>query len=178
MRRITALFLGLLSAVLLAGCGGSYSPPVIGPGPQSTQVSVSLTDAPPAGVTVFTFEVTVTGATLSPGNVDLLAGKSPMRIEVKKLETENAFLSTANIAPGNFTSLNLTFSNPELTFRNDTGATLTGCASGSVCEIKPTGTLTATVNGAFNTTTGMQTGVLVDLNLANLITPSLGVDFS
>jgi len=77
MRRITAFFWGLLSAVLLAGCGGSYNAPVMNPGPgaQSAQVSVSLTDAPPAGVTVFTFEVTVTGATLNPGNVDLLAGK-------------------------------------------------------------------------------------------------------
>ena len=178
MRRITALFLGLLSAVLLAGCGGSYSAPVIGPGPQSAQVSVSLTDAPPAGVTVLTFEVTVTGATLNPGGADLLAGKGPVRIEVKKLETENAFLSTANIVAGNYTSLNLTFSNPELTFRNDTGATLAGCASGSVCEIKPSGTLTATVSGQFSTTGGTQTGVLVDLNLANLLTPSLGVDFS
>jgi uncharacterized protein DUF5666 len=177
MRRITALFLGLLSAALLTGCGGSSSP-VIGPGPQSAQISVSVTDAPPAGITVFTFEVTVTGATLNPGNVDLLAGKGPIRIEVKKLETESAFLSTANITPGSFTSLNLTFSNPELTFRNDTGATLAGCASGTVCEIKPSGTLTATVNGAFSTSTGMQTGVLVDLNLTNLLTPSLGVDFS
>jgi hypothetical protein len=141
-------------------------------------VSVSLTDAPPAGVTVFTFEVTVTGAVLNPGNVDLLAGKGPQRIEVKHLETENAFLSTANIAAGNYTSLNLTFSNPELTFRNDTAAMLAGCAPGTVCEIKPSGTLSATVNGIFYSTSGSQTGVLVDLNLANLITPSLGVDFS
>ena len=180
MRRISALLVGLLSAALVAGCGGSYSPPAINPGPgaQSAQVSVSLTDAPPAGVTVFTFEVTVTGATLNPGNVDALAGKGPQRIEVKKLETENAFLSTANVAAGNYTSLNLTFSNPELTFRNDTGAMLAGCASGSVCEIKPSGTLSATVSGLFYSTSGSQTGVLVDLNLANLLTPSLGVDFS
>jgi hypothetical protein len=180
MRRTMTVFLGLLSAVLLVGCGGSYNAPVMNPGPgaQSAQVSVSLTDAPPAGVTVFTFEVTVTGATLNPGNVDLLAGKGPQRIEVKHLETENAFLSTANIAAGNYTSLNLVFSNPELTFRNDTGAMLGGCAPGSVCEIKPSGTLSATVNGLFYSTSGSQTGILVDLNLANLITPSLGVDFS
>src|SRR5690348_13290553 len=179
MRRIPAtFFLGLVATLLLAACGGMSSLPIINPGAQSAKVSVSLTDAPPAGVTVFTFEVTVTGATLNPGNVDLLAGKGPQRIEVKKLETENAFLSTANIAPGNFTSLNLTFSNPELTFLNGTGSTLAGCASGSVCEIKPSGTLSATVNGQFNSMSGTQTGVLVDLNLANLITPSLGVDFS
>jgi hypothetical protein len=180
MRSLQTLFLGLLSAALLAGCGGSYSAPAIAPGPgaQSAQVSVSLTDAPPAGVTVFTFEVTVTGATLNPGNVDVLAGKGPQRIEVKKLETENAFLSTANVAAGNYTSLNLTFANPELTFRNDTGAMLAGCAAGSVCEIKPSGTLSATISGLFYSTSGSQTGVLVDLNLANLLTPSLGVDFS
>jgi len=180
MRKIAVFFfLGLLSAVLLTGCGGSYSPPPVpGPGAQTAQVSVSLTDAPPAGVTVFSFEVTVTGAALNPGNVDILAGKGPVRIEVKKLETENAFLSTANIAAGNYTSLNLTFSNPELTFLNGTGATLAGCASGSVCEIKPSGTLSATVNGLFYSMSGTQTGVLVDLNLANILTPSLGVDFS
>jgi uncharacterized protein DUF5666 len=180
MRRISAFFsLSLLSAFLLTGCGsGSASAPTPGPGVQMAQVSVSVTDAPPAGVTVFSFEVSVTGAALNPGGVDLLAGKGPIRIEVKQLETENAFLSTANIAAGNFTSLNLTFSNPELTFRNDTGVTLAGCAPGSVCEIKPSGTLTATVNGAFNSMGGSQTGVLVDLNLTHLITPSLGVDFS
>ena len=178
MLRITAFFLGWLSAIMLAGCGGSMSAPAMGPGPQAALVSVSLTDAPPAGVTVFTFEVTVTGATLNPGSANLLAGKSPVRIEIKRLETENAFLSTANIPSGNYTSLNLTFSNPELTFRNDTGTTLAGCASGSVCEIKPSGALTTTVNGQFNSMSGTQTGMLVDLNLANLITPSLGVDFS
>ena len=179
MRRITTFFSGLLSAVLLVGCGGSYNAPPMSPGPgaQSAQVSVSLTDAPPAGVTVFTFEVTVTGAALNPGNVDLLAGKGPQRIEVKQLETENAFLSTATIAAGNYTSLNLTFSNPELTFRNDAGAMLAGCAPGSVCETKPSGTLSATVQGLFYSTSGSQTGILVDLNLVNLITPSLGVDF-
>jgi uncharacterized protein DUF5666/uncharacterized protein DUF4382 len=180
MRRTMGfIFMNLLTAVLVVGCGGSSNPAVApGPGAQSAQVSVSLTDTPPAGVTVLSFEVTVTGATLNPGSVDLLAGKGPQRIEVKHLETENAFLSTANIAAGSYTSLNLTFSNPELTFRNDTGATLAGCASGNVCEIKPSGTLSATVNGQFDSMGGTQSGVLVDLNLANIITPSLGVDFS
>lgn len=181
MRRIMALlFFCLLGTVLLSGCGGSYTAPPNNPGPgaQSAQVSVSVTDAPPAGVTVFSFEVTVTGAVLNPGNVDILAGKGPLRIEVKKLETENAFLSTASVAPANYTSLNLTFSNPELTFLNNTGATLAGCPPGSVCQIKPSGTLSATVSGQFYSTSGSQTGVLVDLNLSNLLTPSLGVDFS
>src|SRR6266446_1645063 len=109
-------------------------------------VSVTMTDTPPAGVTLLSFEVSVTGATLNPGSVDLLGGKGPIQIEVKQLETESAFLSTATVPAGAFTSLTLTFANPELTFKNDTGAALAGCAAGAVCEIKPTGTLTSTVN--------------------------------
>jgi len=56
-------------------------------------VSVTMTDTPPAGVTLLSFEVSVTGATLNPGSVDLLGGKGPIQIEVKQLETESAFLS-------------------------------------------------------------------------------------
>src|SRR5713101_2617146 len=108
-------------------------------------VSVTITDTPPTGVTLLSFEVNVTGATLNPGSVDLLGGKGPIQIEVKHLETDSAFLSTASVTPGTFTSLALTFANPELTFKNDTGAALAGCAVGAVCEIKPTARLTSTV---------------------------------
>ncbi len=68
-----------------------------------------MTDTPPAGVTLLSFEVSVSGATLNPGGVDLLGGKGQIQIEVKQLETESAFLSTATVTPGTFTSLTLTF---------------------------------------------------------------------
>jgi hypothetical protein len=165
------------------GCGGYSAPAPPPPGAQAGQISLTITDAPPAGVTVISFEVSITGATLNPGNVDLLGGKGPIRIEVKKLETESAFLSTASVPAANYTSLNLTFANPELTFLNNTGAPLAGCANDSVCEIKPTGTLTTMLTGGAYTTTfyvtsGMQAGLLVDLNLSALLSGTLGVDFS
>ena len=174
--RTISFLLILASIVAVAGCGGgqAQNPPA----PQAANVSLSMTDAPPAGVTVISFEVSLTGATLNPGSADLLAGKGPLRIEVKKLETENAFLSTAQVPPGSYTSLNLTFANPELTFKNDTGAALAGCAAGSVCEIKPSGTLTATVNGSFTVADNAKTGLLVDVNLANLFSNTLALDFS
>ena len=161
----------------ITGCGGSYTAPPP-PGAQAAQMSVSVTDAPPAGVTVLSFEVTVTGASLSPGSVDLLVGKTPPRLEVKNLETESAFLSTLSIPAGTYTGLALTFVNPELTFLNNTGAALAGCAVGAVCEIKPTGTLSSTVSGNFVVTAGTQSGILIDLNLASLLSSALGVDFS
>ncbi len=144
-------------------------------------VSVTITDTPPAGVTLLSFEVNVTGAMLNPGSVDLLAGKGPIQIEVKQLETESAFLSTATVTPGTFTSLTLTFANPELTFKNDTGAALAGCAVGAVCEIKPTGTLTSTVDfpgPGIVIMANSPTGIQVDVNPDTILSATLGVDFS
>ncbi len=151
------------------------------PAPGASAVSVTITDTPPAGVTLLSFEVAVTGATLNPGNVDLLGGKGPIRIEVKQLETESAFLSTATVAPGTFASLTLTFANPELTFKNDTGATLAGCAVEAVCEIKPTGPLTSTVNfpgSGIVVMANSPTGIQVDVNPGTILNATLGVDFS
>src|SRR5712692_4722981 len=144
-------------------------------------VSVTITDTPPAGVTLLSFEVNVAGAMLNPGSVDLLGGKGPIQIEVKQLETESAFLSTATVTPGTFTSLTLAFANPELTFKNDTGAALAGCAVGAVCEIKPTGTLTSTANfpgSGIVIMANSPTGIQVDVNPDTILSATLGVDFS
>ena len=185
MNRLFALVV-LLGFTMATGCGGS-SNPIVPPRAQSSQVSLTMIDAPPAGVTVLSFEVNVTGATLSPGAVDLLAGRGPIQIEVKRLEVETAFLSTANVAPNSYTSLNLTFANPQLTFRNDSGASITAfgvtCPNGAVCEIQPTGTtgtLTTTVNisPALTIAASNPIGLRVDLKLDNILSNALGVDFS
>jgi Domain of unknown function (DUF5666) len=144
-------------------------------------VSITMTDTPPTGVTLLSFEMNVTGATLNPGNVDLLAGKGPIQIEVKQIETESAFLSTANVPPGTFTNLTVTFANPELTFKNDTSAALAGCAVGAVCEVKPMGPLTSTTNfqgPGLVIMANSPVGIQVDVNPNTVLSPTLGVDFS
>jgi len=191
-RSLFAVF-GLLFACVLMiySCGGSMTNPLR---PGASALSVTITDTPPSGVTVLSFEVSVTGATLNPGGVDLLAGRGPVRIEVEELETESAFLNTAGVNPGTYTSLDLTFANPDLTFKNGTMMMLAGCAPGAVCEIKPTGTLSSTVNfpspglviqGSTGTSGMMgeddeQTamGIKLDLDLNTILTTTLGVDFS
>lgn len=181
MKRNRSQLLACLAVlVLVAGCSGGTSappPPPIG----SSSVSVTMTDTPPAGVTLLSFEVSVTGAALNPGNVDLLGGKAPIRIEVKQLETESAFLNTANVPAGTYTSLSLTFANPELTFKNDTGAVLAGCAVGAVCEIKPTGTLTSTFTfsaSGIAITSNSPSGIRIDVNPNTILSATLGVNFS
>lgn len=179
------VLLALLGYAWIAGCGGSGNSSFSGGGGgTSSPVSVAMRDTPPAGVSLLTFEVTLIGATLNPGNVDLLQGKMP-KIEVKRLEVETAYLSTnptvtASSTP--FTSSNLTFASPHLTFENNSNppVTIAGCAPGAVCQINPTGILTATVNFAspLTVTANAPLSVEVDVNLNTLLTNALGVDFS
>lgn len=168
-----------LAALAFVGCSGSKMTVV--PVTASSSVTVLVTDTPPAGVSILSFEVSLTGATLNPGNADLLGSRAPVRIEVKQLETEAAFLSTANVPPGMYTTLNLTFANVELTFQNNTGSVLAGCAVGAICEINPSGTLTSSVtlpNSGINLSANTSTGLLIDVNPNAILTSALGVDFS
>ena len=145
-------------------------------------MSITVRDAPPAGITVLSFEVLVTQARLQPGNVPLVT--TPIEIEVKQLEVEAAFLNTINVPAGNYTSIDVTFSNPELTFKNDTAAALPAplnCAIGAVCEFKPSVTTTVSFNGApFPLTVVANTplGLLIDVNLSSIITSAVGIDLS
>jgi len=175
----------IVGLLVLAACGGGGTSGVVNPPPgqpSTAPVSVTIRDTPPAGITVLSFEVTVTQARLQPGNVALVT--TPIEIEVKQLEVEAAFLNTISVPAGTYTSIDVTFSNPELTFKNDTGSALPAplnCANGAVCEFKPTVTATISYNGApfpLNVVANTPLGLLVDVNLSNIITSAVGVDFS
>jgi Domain of unknown function (DUF5666) len=175
-----------LTLTAFSGCGSSNgsstsSSASSGLSSSLSPVSLSMTDAPPPGVTIFSFEVTLNSAVLNPGSIDLLAGKGPLDIEVKRLETETALINTANVPAGTYTSVQLTFANPRLTFRNDTGATLAGCAPTNVCEaVKPTGSLTTIINlpaGGGALSSGTPAGFIVDVNLASLFNADMTLDF-
>src|SRR2546425_12313808 len=113
MNRSVLAVCGLLFVCVLViySCGGSMSNPLQQGRPA---LSVTVTDTPPAGVSGLSVEVSVTGATLNPGSVDLLAGRGPGRIEGEELETESGILNTARGAPGTYTCIDLTFANPGL----------------------------------------------------------------
>ena len=179
--RVTLLAFIPFAAFASFGCGAKYGMNSASPnGVAAVAVPITMTDTPPTGVTILSFQVSVTSAILNPGNVNLLAGKGTVRIEVRELETESAFLTTASIPPGMYTSLNLTFANPELTFQNNTAAPLAGCAVGAVCEIDPTGTLTSMVNFAppgITVSSNSPMGIQIDVNPNNVLTAALGVNF-
>jgi hypothetical protein len=168
--------------LLLAGCGGGMSAPVNGNNPftpESSAVTLTITDAPPAGVSVLSFEVTVNGAVLSPGNVPLLS--APQKIEIKELETQSAFLSTATVPAGTYQSIAVNLTNPELTIMNQSGSAIGSCANNSVCRIEPAAAGNITFSGApfpITLSSGSSAGFQFDVNLANLISNSLTLDFN
>ena len=147
----------------------------------NSSVVLAMTDTPPSTVTVLSAEVTLTGATLTPGNVSLFSGSTT--VELTRLQTDIAYLATAaNIPAGTYTGITLTFANPSLTIENDTRAAPSAtCAVGSICTMPPTATanLSTTVPlTSFTIASSSTTGLLIDVNLDNLLTATMGEDFS
>jgi hypothetical protein len=178
--RPTLAVILLIAGAALSGCHGrgtfgSVTPPTTGGG----EVVLAMTDTPPANVTILSAQITMTGATLNPGNVSLLA--VPTTIELTRLQTDLAYLSTAAVNSGTYTSLTLTFSNNvKLTFENDTGSAITGATcNGVICTIAPVPTnLSTTITlPALTVSAGNATGLLVDVNLNTLLSTTLGADF-
>ncbi len=180
MRRTSLLLSSLLiSLAFLAGCNSgsmvsSNQPPTQG---GMAKVSLTMGDTPPAGVTVLSFEVTVTGAVLQPGNVSLVS--TPIKVEVEHLQVETAFLSTVNVPAGTYNSITVTFANPELTISNNSGAAIGTCANGAVCELNPPlNPASVDYSGApfpLTITANSPTGLLLDFNLNNSIQSDLSI---
>ncbi len=132
-RPAAALFLGIVY-LGLAACGRFLLVVSTLPGrPGTVGVTLSIRDTPPPGVTVLSAAVTITGAVLQPGGSSLLS--APVRVQLEKLQTEIALLSTAGVPASVFDGLNVTLANPSLTILNNSGSAIGGCASGAVCEI-------------------------------------------
>jgi hypothetical protein len=115
---------------------GSATVTIVSPPPPATPTSTLLIQAtPPAGATVLSFSMTVTGAVLEPGAVPLVT--NPISIEINRLQVETSLLASLTTPSGTYSSLTMTFANPSLTILNNSGAVLGPCASGAICKLSP-----------------------------------------
>lgn len=181
----TAL-LAVAIAIALAGCSHATGPAGGGGGGGTVPVTLTFHDTPSAGVVVTSFEASVTGVTLQPGNVPLLASPG-QTVEFTQLEANSVLLSTTKVNSGTYNSLTITYANPQFTILNNTGAALTiggkTCNAGQSCLVAPTvsGKLTNTISTSpFPITLGTSSQALVevDVNLNNIVQQDLSVDFS
>jgi Domain of unknown function (DUF4382) len=187
MRRIhSVFFVPVALFALLTGCGTTSNPTTASGSGGSVPVSLSMTDDPPAGVSVLFFQVSLTAATITPASgtaVSLLNNNTPIQIDVTQLQALSAFLSTADLTAGTtYNSLSLTFANPELVIFNQSDTSLAStCAVGSVCQLTPTIDNSATVNftsSPFPLTVSANNpiGLLVDFHLNTVIQSDLSVN--
>ena len=188
---ILAIFVTAAVAAWLSGCGSAITSLNQGtnqietPPASTVPVSLTITDDPPAGVSVLFFQVSLTAATLQPASglgVSLLPNGNPIEIDVTQLQALSAFLSTANVPAGNYSSLSLTFANPQLVIVNNSDQSIAGtCAVGSVCQLTPAIDSSATVNlssSPFPVTVaaGLPLGFLIDYHLNTIIQSDLSVN--
>jgi hypothetical protein len=183
MNRIRSIFaiIAVCFCLALAGCGSGTNQ--FGSQPQNngnSSVVLVMTDAPPSNVSILSAKVTLTGATLLPGNVPLFSGSAT--VDLTRLQTDIAYITTAtNIPAGNYTSVMLTFANPSLTIENDTGSAIGTCAVGAICVMPPTTPSNLSANVPllnFTVASSSATGLLIDENMETLLSPTLGEDFS
>ncbi len=174
--------LSLLGLGVTAGCGGGSASPssvITPPAPSTAALNLSLRDMPPAGTNILAFSVTMTGAVMQPGDVSVL--NAPMTMEMTQLQSMAAYLDTVNVPAGNYTGMTVTFSNPRMTFLNDSGGMMMNfnCGTGQICEITPPMTsVSATISGApfpFSVPSGTPLGVLMDFDLMDSMESNMSV---
>jgi hypothetical protein len=187
-RSFSFLFAAAILSTLLAGCASNTGIGTCGNCiTDAAPVSITMTDDPPAGVNVLFFQVSLTSAiaSTSSGSTVQLLPNSPIPIDVTQLQALSAFLSLSGMAPGTYTSLNLTFSNPQLVIYNQSDTSLgSSCTVGSICKLTPSFTNNSAsisfTSAPFpvTVTAGTPLSLLIDFHLNTVIQPDLSVNLS
>ena len=183
--KLVKQILFLVALAGLAGCGGGSSSNIIPPpAPGTAQVSVSIHDMPPMGVTVLSFQATVTGIAMQPGNISLL--NTPMTLEMTQLQAMSAYMGTISVPAGTYTGMTITFTNPRMTFLNNTGGMMGGmmgggsCANGQICQLAPTMMASSvTMSGSpfpLNVQTGSPFNLQMDFDLMDSLQSNMSMN--
>ena len=127
-RAISTLFLSL-ALLMVSGCGGGggTTPP---PPPGSAPMTLFVRDA--GAEKLLAFEIQLTGAALVSGTTEQSILAAPVELELKNLQLATMPLSLNNVREGTYTTLRLTFANPEATVLTSTG-TVVKCETGAAC---------------------------------------------
>ena len=181
--QVARVLMVCLCLLTLVACGGGSSNAVNPPATQGVaQLSLSLRDMPPMGVTVLSFQATVTGVAMQPGNVSLL--NSPMTLEMTQLQTMAVYLGTISVPAGNYTGMMITFANPRMTFLNNSGGMMmmgpANCANGEICVFSPPMmSSSVTISGSpfpLNVQANMPLSMQMDFDVMNSMQSNLSIN--
>jgi hypothetical protein len=185
----TAITVCVFTGLLVAGCSsGSQSAPssttTNNTAPTTGTVNLVVQDTPATGISVLSFQLQIASATLQPGNVSILP--KPVTVDLAQLVTDTSFLASQVVDSGTYTSLTLTYQNPQITLMNSSSAALVTpvgtCAVGQVCTFAPRlNNASVTISsGVFpvTITANSTTGFNLDLSIPDLLQSDLSLTFA
>lgn len=179
----------MLTALSLAACSGPKTGCTVNCGGGGT-ATVNLTlvsDAPPASPSLLSYKVTISQVTLTPttGTAFTFTLNPAPVIELMRLQSDSIFVGTLlNVPAGNYSSMSLSLGSPQITFLNNTSATITNassvpgtCVAGAICTITPSVSGQPQVSATpfpITLSANAKIGLGIDFNLNNSITVAGG----
>jgi hypothetical protein len=183
-----ALFYFLIVPILcacLAACGDASHRTT---NPHAVPIVLTMQDQPPAGLTIESFVVQVTGVSMTgtagQANVSLLP--SPVTVNLSSLATSNTLLANTSAPAGTYAGITITFASPQLTVLNNSGTTFTdgtnSCPSSttttSPCTLTPAlSQMSVTITNSpfpLSLVSGTPIHMAIDFNTASSLTNTTG----
>src|ERR1700730_1543171 len=193
MNRSKALsFLPVLffAAFSLTACSGPKTGCTVNCGGGGTApVNVTLvSDAPPASPSLLSYKVTISQVTLTlaTGTAFTFTPNPAPVLELMRLQSDSVLVGTLlNVPAGNYSSVSLSLGSPQITFLNNTSATITNassvpgtCIVGAICTISPSVSGQPQVSATpfpITLSGSAKIGLGIDFNLNNSITVTGGI---
>lgn len=180
-RKFASLFALMPLAFLLSSCSGL---PVQNCGNNCVQngnanVTLTLFDAPPAGVDFISFNIPITAVTLTPqsgANVTVFSPATPAIFEMTHLQSDSALIGTFQVPSGTYTALHIVVSAPFAKWANSSGSTILGCATNTLCNLAGgAGQIDVPLNPSLSLAANQNIAVGLDFNLDNAVTTQNGL---
>src|SRR5258708_25775430 len=128
------VFAVLVAAVPLASCSGPKNHCVTSCGGNNGTLPLTLSDPPPAGVTVLSYLLPISGITLTPNTGSQISVFSGATLELTRLQSDTSAVATGVSVPaGSYKAINVTLGTSRGQFFNASGATVGGCSAAAVC---------------------------------------------
>jgi hypothetical protein len=179
-RNNSLFFVLLLTALSFSACSGLKTTGGGGGGTGSVSFTL-VADTLPANPSILSFKVTIIGITLTPtsGTAQTFNPSPAIVVDLMRLQSDSAFLGALTKVPSGTYTVQISLSNPEMTFLNDTGSTITAngvtCLNTFVCTATLAAVGTPTISSfTFNANTSGQQGIEIDFNLKNAVSLSGG----
>ena len=185
IRKLCLIAICLAAVFALGSCSGIQNPCTDCNPTGNANLSITLADAAPDGVSVITYTLPVVGVSLTNSSgslVSVYAPSTPAPFELTRLQTDSSLIiNNASVASDTYTSLNVTLGASTGILLNASAIAYGTCAAYSVCSLPNAAPYTIAIPISLTLSQNQNKWIGLDLNMANAIVVSgsnVTVDFS